>query len=230
MDNPALYDKFVNSIGTHYVEFAIFGGHRYLRTSIAEDYLKEKGTSIVLANLKANFTREFNHSNETVSPDFLANSQLLAKATLGGADNLTEREWSKSLFFRPWLLSAHLKPITDLISNEKVREQVELAIAFKTLRAYLRELKRVIKLGKLNLSRFDQKTLAKAEARLQTRDAQMLIALGRDLVAIWSRIEAYRDPISGKVTLIKILVWVVVAILVVTIFGLVNIDKMKARP
>lgn len=195
-------------MGTHYLESAIFGGHRYLRTSIKGEYVKAKSERFLRDNLKATLARNLAiPSNVTVSPDFLANSQLLVKETLGGlSGNLTERDWTHSLSLHPWLLSAHLRPITDLIINGKVKEQVRQAITYKTTRAYLIELKRVIQIGSFNLTPAHQKTLADAAGLLKTRNKQILVTLGKDLVAIWSKIEELRNP--GKViTFSQITVW-----------------------
>lgn len=187
---PLLYEGVVKRFGTHYFESATFGGRHYMRTAITKEYAQRSSMQLLTKYLAAHFSNSFYHSNSPVATEFLENTQMEVKVTLGGKEEVND--WKASLYLDPWLLSGTLKPIENLIIEPQAKAQWRKAVTLKLAKAYLEELQRVVVIAQFKLTSEDDELLEEAAEKFQQRDVPSIPAILKSLEAIWERLEAFR--------------------------------------
>ncbi len=220
-DDPAAYDGFIASFGTHYFETGHFGGFLYQKTAIESEYLSSTDEQEISVNLEASFKSKlgikggFEKGKEDVRESLKAKSRSTFYY-YGGRTDLSDtaggdkddedssnknrvdflKEWQPTLLKDPWLLSGKLKPIELLVRNGTIRPQVAKAVAVRRARAHLDDLKRSVRLGGVRLSADDRKELETIERLLKSPKAvsteQLLRYGGEGVEALLERVQKIR--------------------------------------
>ncbi|KAK3710635.1 hypothetical protein RRG08_034171 [Elysia crispata] len=146
--DPAAYHKFINEFGTHYFSTGTFGG--YLRSVYETDteFFSTHTDEEVKAEARTIFIDGGGAGDSSaVSKQFkaLSNEQLLfygGNADLQSPGNV--QSWQSTVDANPWLLSGTVKPISDLIRNDRKRSSMERAVEQHLMKAHLVELRRVL--------------------------------------------------------------------------------------
>lgn len=208
-DNPELYQKFIDSFGTHYFESAKFGGYLYQKTIIENSYLYKSNMKDISVNVKAKLSTFFvtasvgvdvQKSSSSVNEEFSSNSESHF-SHFGGKVDLTNfqeegafAKWVDSVYKDPWLFAGKLEPIENLIANLTLRSQVKKAISVYRAKAFLADFRNTIYLGQVKLPGEDLKYLATIEQYLYNPKAGQydLDKIGKDISDLFERVQEIR--------------------------------------
>jgi hypothetical protein len=147
--NPAKYQEFVDTFGTHYFDSGFFGGflqqtiemNSYMNLKMSEQEIKVNAEASFLTLVKLN--GGYSGENKKVSEEFVKNTQTDA-SYYGGKSNLMKAggwaDWWETVPRDPWLFGGNLKPIENLINGTK-KAQVSEAVRIKLDKAFLNDMK-----------------------------------------------------------------------------------------
>ncbi|XP_059159771.1 perivitellin-2 67 kDa subunit-like [Physella acuta] len=152
--NPNVYNKFIETYGTHYFSTASFGGYVRMLFEITKEYFSTKSEVDIEANAKASYMQMVSvsgggsSSNVKIDETFKSNSKQTIKY-YGGDTNLLNKadgfsQWQPTVENDPWLYSSVLKPISDLITDTTKKASMEKAVKNYMIRSYLGELESII--------------------------------------------------------------------------------------
>jgi hypothetical protein len=151
IQNPALYQKFLNDYGTHFFQEALFGGLMKMDSFTSKYYSMTHTTEVIKSQGGFSFFGLFGggggHSTEEQKIDALykANS-IIHGAFYGGTADLMKdglsgfNNWKASVQKNPWLCEGNMEPITSFLPNGPKKTAVETAITVKFDKVYLDEL------------------------------------------------------------------------------------------
>ncbi len=154
--NPAVYQEFLDTFGTHYFESGIFGGYLRQETIVEDRYRYETNDRDITTNVQAKYQVMVSAkvgvdtSKNTKSVTF-DRSTRTSRYYYGGKTNLVNEmsaeqfaKWQETVSHDPWLFGGLIKPIENLIDNEAVKGQIKTAVHVKLTKAYLQELKQTL--------------------------------------------------------------------------------------
>lgn len=184
--------------GTHYVEYGLYGGHLLMKADIERTYVQSHDQFDILQTVKGALLKKLQAPNAAPVPGDFRNASLLESHIYGGMppDPRPWKEWLKkwapSLVINPVLLSGQLSSIETLIAHPQIKLEVGKAIALKKARAYLAELRGIVKAGQFTLSTLERTVLIKAKLAFEARRVKEIPLLTRLLEDVFARLERLR--------------------------------------
>jgi hypothetical protein len=151
IQNPALYQKFLNDYGTHFFQEALFGGLMKMDSFTSKYYSMTHTAEVIESQGGFSFFGLFGvgggHSTAEQKVDALykANS-IIHGAFYGGTADLMKdglsgfNNWKASVQKNPWLCEGHMQPITSFLPGGLKMTAVQTAITVKFDKVYLDEL------------------------------------------------------------------------------------------
>lgn len=193
-----MYETLLAKFGTHYLESGFFGGHLLMKADIERHYAQSHEQFDLLQSVKGALLRELRTPNAPPVPADFRNASQLTSRIYGGLA-LASRpwkewltKWAPGLIINPVLLSGQLSSIDTLIAHPQIALEVGKAIALKKARAYLAELRHIIKMGHFTLSTLERTLLNKAELAFEARRVKDIPLLTRLLRDVFARLEMTR--------------------------------------
>lgn len=152
--SPEKYREFITNYGTHYFKNALFGGvisyvsqiESSVRDFLTERELRQNINMYFMALLsrKGVVSKVFEKKESKSFREKLTTNQ----SYYGGDAFLLEidryEHWLPTLARNPWLVSGELAPITDLVRNETLKQELDKAIQVHLGLAYIQDCKRVL--------------------------------------------------------------------------------------
>lgn len=141
-DMPQMYDSFVQTFGTHFLEEATIGGSLNLQTAVDNEYFFKNSFKTVVNMVRKQFMSYINQSNIVLDNNFM--SYIHNYFTYYGGENIDLNNvqiWIENIKQKPSLLSGKLRPIYDLIDDAKTKREVQKAVKIKLSRSHLNEIK-----------------------------------------------------------------------------------------
>ncbi|CAG2172914.1 unnamed protein product, partial [Oppiella nova] len=155
--NPAKYQEFVDTFGTHYFDSAFFGGFVQQSIELSSNLNLKMSEKDIKVNAEASFLSVvkikggYSGEDKNVTQEFKQNSEVFT-AFYGGKANLLKdnnswAQWWETVPRDPWLFGGNLKPIDNLIEGAK-KPQVAEAVRVKLDKSFLEETKQELILFK----------------------------------------------------------------------------------
>ncbi len=161
LENPGLYQKFLNDFGTHFFQESLFGGlmkidslttRKYAMTHTAKRMSTEGGIQFLMfLGLSGGHSK----SQEEMDKEYVANS-IVKESYYGGTADLIKTglkgfdNWMKSAQKNPWLFEGHMQSIMTFLPEGPKKKAVGTAIGVKMDYAYLDELLKQLQILKRN--------------------------------------------------------------------------------
>jgi hypothetical protein len=159
LQNPGLYQKFLNDYGTHFFQESLFGGlmkidslttrqyalHHTAKTMATEagiSFLGFLGVSGGASKMQQNTDKVYNE-NSVIRESYYGGTADLIKTGLSGFNN-----WKASAQKNPWLFEGHMEPITSFLPAGPKKNAVATAIGIKFDLTYLDESLRILQILK----------------------------------------------------------------------------------
>jgi len=150
LENPAKYQEFLATFGTHFFQTATFGGTFRVGTQQTRDYALKHTTEELKTQLNILFMNQTGQGKQIPEKTFLDKIEINWYG--GNADlspgKLNFSHWSSSVSSYPWLIAGHLEPIASLLPNGLKKNAINTAIGVKLDYAYLDELSRSLQILK----------------------------------------------------------------------------------
>ncbi|KAK0060712.1 perivitellin-2 67 kDa subunit [Biomphalaria pfeifferi] len=193
--NPNVYNRFINTFGTHYFSSANFGGYIRAVMETKSDYFYSSSESEAKYNAKASFLNIISANGGRLTSTANVDQAFSSSTTqtvryYGGNTNLLTKsgisEWQPTVQKDPWLFSGELKPLSDLITDDVKRISMEKAVENYVLKSYLEELERLLAHAKV---KFKDNELESLQTRVNTMKILDVLVmndveiLGRDIEA-----------------------------------------------
>jgi len=167
--NPAKYDEFLTTFGSHFFSTGYFGGFLTTKIEITESLSERMKDNQIQAQADATFLSlikvhgGYTGTTAVVSEDFKKNSHI-HEAYYGGDANLMSSgagayaRWWTTVPRNPWLFGGKLLSITELLPASNKRNAISQAIGIRLDKAYIEELIRTI--DYVSVLQLTNKTLA----------------------------------------------------------------------
>lgn len=186
-ESPDVFDSFVAKYGTHFFASATFGRKLSVKLAINQAFLKKIIDKKLLKKLTATFTRRLYNSTDgfLMDPFLKQNCEVLSDG-FTKPWNLTE--WTSGVIKNSFPLFGTLKPINELISIPEIKAEVAKAISLKLAKAYLAQLKHLVKKGNLQLTANDTEIISNATSVFHPHSCQYIPELVEQLDTIVTRL------------------------------------------
>lgn len=156
--DPKLYEDFCMAYGTHYSNSIKLGGMIQLTVRVKESYFSTTDREEINANIGVSFQSligvkpidEGNVVSRESRERFINHTRIVNRFYGGkpikvtGISSEDFRKWFLRVQKDPWMIGTKLEPITRLITDERVRTQVNIAIETKLMKAHLEQMQNVL--------------------------------------------------------------------------------------
>lgn len=169
---PEKYDAFLETFGTHYFGSAKYGGILYQKTIIENNFIYAKTERNITNSMKLSFFGKIAASRETdvdykeITEEFKENTEINFYY-YGGNIDLSKikdptylHDWQAAVIHDPWLFGGQLMPIETLVQNETLQGEVKKASSVKRARAFLKDFRETLLVGRITLSEEQLQRLA----------------------------------------------------------------------
>ncbi|MDP2434516.1 MAG: MAC/perforin domain-containing protein [archaeon] len=134
--NADLYADFLSQYGTHFVKNVAIGGQAILDAAISNQYYSSSSSTEIQTNLKALFYDLVGFGNDQGTNYTAFQQETFAQfSVLGGNQAIVAQanpnwfqDWLQSIPLAPTAVSYTLEPITTLVANPQIQQNIQLAI------------------------------------------------------------------------------------------------------
>ncbi len=207
------YIEFIETYGTHYFSNAKFGGKIRVVIEIDEKLYKimnfnsiKQNAEIQLKYLSASLGIDFGfeNTNQVVDSNFKSNtkSEIRYYGGFHGLSEKMDKNWALSIYRMPWLLGGELRPITDFIKNEQIREEMTTAIQIYLDKAYLSELQHLVGLYR-KFHAYVENNLSEIFREIESQN-RLMIPAEQSITDIKMKVEKLNDELQWRLNDTKI--------------------------
>jgi hypothetical protein len=208
------YIEFIETYGTHYFSNAKFGGKIRVVIEIDEKLNKimtlnsiKQNVEIELKILSASLGIDFGfeNTNQVVDSNFKSNtkSEIRYYGGFHGLSEKMDKNWSLSIYKMPWLLGGELRPITEFIRNERIREEMTTAIQIYLDKAYLSELQHLVGLYRKFHAYVENDDLSEIFREIESQN-RLMIPAEQSITDIKMKVEKLYDELQWRLNDTKI--------------------------
>jgi len=176
--DPNMWEDFFgnNGFGTHYLDYAIFGGRYYFYNEIKNTLWKQMTDEQVKVNIAASFWNrlkvdgEHSGENKHVDENYLESTTTSVQYFGGNSGSMGAGGWDKwapTIGGNPWIIGLSLTPLSKLFSyNKTIQYKLDNALLYhlrlagaknltKNLNYYQQELKSIINRANILLNNYN---------------------------------------------------------------------------